>query len=226
MHGLAHRERSRPTRSPGTGSLDVLRYGRVAARPASWSACAAPGWPTTASTTSRASRTRSSAASTSRASRSAATGSISIVPEGACHERDDEAPTQRYYGKYRGTVVQQHRPDADGRLHGPGPGRARARPSSSWAMPCAAGRRDPVGRLRRARRSAPASGSSSSRATPTTRSGRAAAGGSAPRCRRWRSPACPRARTSCSRPPARTTLVISDVPGPTGGIMLRRRPAR
>ena len=33
----------RPTPSPATGTLDVLRYGRVAARRGSWSACAAPG---------------------------------------------------------------------------------------------------------------------------------------------------------------------------------------
>ena len=45
--------------------------------------------------------------------------------------------------------------------------------------------------------------------------------GTRPRCRRWRSPASRRARTSCSRPRCRTRIVISDLPGPTGGIMLK-----
>ena len=39
--------------------------------------------------------------------------------------------------------------------------------------------------------------------------------------RRWRSPATRRARTSCCRRPLQNSLVISDLPGPTGGIMLK-----
>ena len=71
------------------------------------------------------------------------------------------------------------------------------------------------------RRSAPACGSSSSRAIPTTRSGSAAAG-----ARRRRAAAGARgpaglARTSCCRRRCRTRIVISDLPGPTGGIMLK-----
>ena len=42
-----------------------------------------------------------------------------------------------------------------------------------------------------------------------------------PKCRRWRSPATRRVPTSCCRPRCRTAIVISDLPGPTGGIMLK-----
>ena len=45
--------------------------------------------------------------------------------------------------------------------------------------------------------------------------------GTAARCPRWLSPASRPARTSSCRPPRRTRLVISDLPGPTGGIMLK-----
>ena len=65
--GLAEAKKSQDSVS-ASGSLDVLRYGRPAARRASSSACAAPGSRSTGSTTSRASPARSSAASSSRAS--------------------------------------------------------------------------------------------------------------------------------------------------------------
>ena len=57
---------------------------------------------------------------------------------------------------------------------------------------------------------------------PTTRSGSAASGAAPPRSRRWRTlgPAG-LARTSCSRRRRRTRSSISDLPGPTGGIMLK-----
>ena len=82
-------------------------------------------------------------------------------------------------------------------------------------------RRDPVRLLRRARRSARRCGSSSSRATRTIRSGPAASGDRRPKCRRWRWPAPPACSRSCSRPSGQNTLMISDMPGPTGGILLK-----
>ena len=37
----------------------------------------------------------------------------------------------------------------------------------------------------------------------------------------WPLPACPSVRTSCCRRPPQNSIVISDLPGPTGGIMLK-----
>ena len=71
--GLAEAAKSQDAVS-GTGTLDVLRYGRLL-KARSWSACAAPGSRSTASTTSRGHQHDSSAASSSRASRCRATAS-------------------------------------------------------------------------------------------------------------------------------------------------------
>ena len=50
--GLAEAAKSQDAVS-GSGSLNVLRYGRYRRR-AAWWACVAPAWPTTACTTSAA----------------------------------------------------------------------------------------------------------------------------------------------------------------------------
>ena len=87
-------------------------------------------------------------------------------------------------------------------------------------MPCVpiAGKSD--GHLRRAADRRRASGSSSSRATPTTRSGPAASGA------RRRGPGAGAAGNPVSpsivlQTALQNSIVISDVPGPTGGIMLK-----
>ena len=89
----------------------------------------------------------------------------------------------RFYGKYRGTVINNIDPLQIGRIQAIVPDVARLRcrragrcracrsPASTWA--CS-----------RCRRSAPASGSSSSAAIPTIRSGSAATGAARPRRRR------------------------------------------
>ena len=85
-----------------------------------------------------------------------------------------------------------------------------------------AGRGHADGHVHACRRSAPASGSSSSRATPTTRSGPAASGASpaeVPALARTVPPGAARHHAADDR--CRTASSISDVPGPTGGIMLK-----
>ena len=49
----------------------------------------------------------------------------------------------------------------------------------------------------------------------------AASGAAPPRCRRWRCRRRPSSRASPCRRRCRTALTISDLPGPTGGIMLK-----
>ena len=85
-----------------------------------------------------------------------------------------------------------------------------------------ADRRQADGRSSRCRRSAPACGSSSSRANPDYPIWAGCYWGTRPRCRRWRCAGnAGRARTSSLQTPLQNGLVISDLPGPTGGIMLK-----
>ena len=91
---------------------------------------------------------------------------------------------------------------------------------STWADAVRADGRQADGRLRSCRRSAPACGSSSRAAIPTIRSGPAAGGATRPKCRRWRWPARP-ASEHRAADHLQNTVVISDLPGPTGGIMLK-----
>ena len=127
----------------------------------------------------------------------------------------------RYYGKYRGVVMNNVDPMQLGRLQVQVPDVLNLAPSG-WALPAMpfAGTPDQGVFVLPADRRA-ASGWSSSRAMRPTRSGPGAGGRRPPRCRRWRSPRRPSCRTSSCRPPAQNSLVISDVPGPTGGIMLK-----
>ena len=90
---------------------------------------------------------------------------------GAAHERHD---ARKFYGKYRGTVINNIDPMQMGRIMVQVPDVARADPVELGDA-VLAGRRQADGRRSIVRRSAPACGSSSSRATPTTRSGPAAA---------------------------------------------------
>ncbi len=92
---------------------------------------------------------------------------------------------------------------------------------STWAMPCLpfAGIQSgfyavPADRLH-------ASGSSSSRATRTTRSGPAASGDQPPRFPRWRWPRRPGVQQVVVQTVSQNMLMVSDVPGPTGGILLK-----
>ena len=77
--GLAEAKKSQDAVS-GAAAASTCCATAGCSRRGSWSACAAPGWPTTASTTSRASPARSSAASSSRASTLTRNGLISITP--------------------------------------------------------------------------------------------------------------------------------------------------
>ena len=133
---------------------------------------------------------------------------------------------RRYFGKYRGMVIANIDPSRSGRL-------LVSVPDVLGAVAVELGdalRRRPTGKQMGScscRRSARGSGSSSSRATPTTRSGRAAVGTAAevPRSR-WRQPPIPPGRTSCCRRRRRTLDLISDLPpapGPAGSCS-RARP--
>ena len=126
----------------------------------------------------------------------------------------------KFYGKYRGTVVNNIDPMQIGRIQVQRAGRRRPDPDELGDA-LRAGRRHPERHVHACRRSAPACGSSSSRATPTTRSGSAASGAARPRCRRWRT----RRRRACQaitlQTPLQNGLTVSDLPGPTGGIMLK-----
>ena len=156
---------------------------RAALRPSaaargSWSACAAPGSRSTGSTTSSASPARSSAVSSSRTSRCRATGS-SRSRRWCRHEPRTVSRQVPRHG------AEQHRSDADRPPAGAGAGRQRHR-AVELGDALRADRRHPDGHVRDPGRSAPASGSSSSTATPTIRSGSAASGAAPPKCRRWR----------------------------------------
>ena len=76
-------------------------------------------------------------------------------------------------------------------------------------------------RVHRAPRSAPGCGSSSSRATPTTRSGWAATGARRPRRRPWRKSVPPGVNGVTFQTTLKNGIVVSDVPGPTGGILIQ-----
>ena len=93
-------------------------------------------------------------------------------------------------------------------------------PPSTWAMPCF-----PIGGIQAGawmiRTRAPACGWSSSRATPTTRSG-PAAGTAAPRtCPALAHAAPPVTPPILFQTQGQMTFMLSDVPGPTGGILLK-----
>ena len=127
---------------------------------------------------------------------------------------------QKFYGKYRGTVINNIDPLQMGRLQVHGARRV-DRDAVELGDALLADRRQADGDASPCRRSARASGSSSSRATPTIRSGPAASGASLPRCRRSRWPASRPVPGIVLQTTLQNTLVISDLPGPTGGIMLK-----
>ncbi len=169
---------------------------------------------------------RSSAASSSRASRCRATGIVSLTAGGAGMSTGQLLRQVPRHG------AEQHRPDADGPPAGAGARRHRP-DAGDLGDAVRAGRRHPERACSRCRRSAPASGSSSSRATPTIRSGSAASGAAraeVPALARLTPPGVPaitlqtplqnglthqrpaRARPagSCSRAPTGATLIVND----------------
>ena len=135
----------------------------------------------------------------------------------------DATLTKTFLGKYRGTVVNNIDPMLRGRLLVTVPDAIGLTPSS-WAEPCVplagsdrtadgrlhgpADRRRGVGRVRARRRLATDLGG-----LPLGRTLRRPAPGPS-------GPARSRP-TSCCRRPGQNSIVISDLPGPTGGIMLK-----
>ena len=128
--------------------------------------------------------------------------------------------TTQYYGKYRGTVVNNIDPMQIGRLQVQVPDVARPDPVD-WALPCfpiagkqmgmyvrAADRRRRLGRVRAGRSRLPDLDAAAGAARP-------------PRCRRSRWLAQPPLPNIVLQTAAQNTLLISDLPGPTGGIMLK-----
>ena len=126
----------------------------------------------------------------------------------------------QYFGKYRGTVVNNIDPMQMGRIQAIVPDVTSVLPTS-WALPCVPMAGPQAGAVRGAADRRRRSGSSSSRAIPTIRSGPAASGARPPRCRRWRWRLRRRLQTIVLQTIGQNTLMISDVPGPTGGILLK-----
>ena len=140
-------------------------------------------------------------------------------------EIDTRATLSKFYGKYRGTCVNNIDPMQIGRIQVIVPDVAEVIPTSLGdAVP--PGDRHPDTASSPSRRSAPGCGSSSSRATPTTRSGSAATGaggrGAGDGARRAAGPvrhhlpddAAERHHRSATRP------------GPTGGILIKTTTGR
>ena len=122
----------------------------------------------------------------------------------------------RYYGKYRGTVVNNIDPEQRGRIRrscrtsrGSCRRRGRCRACRSRAS-----RKD----CSWCRRSAPASGSSSSRAIRTIRSGSAASGERSPKCRppALAPPPIPPGQTIVLQTTLQHSVMISDAPADSG----------
>ncbi len=160
-------------------------------------------------------RTTSSPASTNRVLCSSATRLVADHAGGTvrCRFETDAANPEKgeirgeakHFGKYRGTVIDNIDPMNIGRLMVQVPDVSNMIPST-WAMPCFPFAGPAERLLRAARRSAPAFGSNSSRATPTIPSGLAASSAPRPRLPRWRWRRRPAYRPWSSRPWARTRL--------------------
>ena len=169
------------------------------------------GLPTTASTTSDAVTHTIDARQVHASASSSAARAPARCCRWCCHEPD------RFFGKYRGVVTDNQDPLMIGRIRARVPD-VMGDDESGWAMPCAPFGGGEHGLLRACRRSAPASGSSSSTATPTTRSGPAAGGARRPRCRRRCSLAAA-VQEGDAQTEGGHTILLDDTPG-IGGITL------
>ena len=125
----------------------------------------------------------------------------------------------QYFGKHRGTVLNNVDPEQRGRLLVQVPD-VLGLGTSSWAMPCVAGGRHRRSGRTWSRRSVPVSGWSSSSGNPDYPIWTGGSGARPPRCRRWRWPGSPASPNVVLQ----TRSEHADAerpPGPTGGIMLK-----
>ncbi len=127
---------------------------------------------------------------------------------------------RKFYGKFRGSVVNNVDPMRMGTRAGDRPGRDRGG-AVELGHALRAGGRAADGLLHRAADRRGGVGGVRAGRPGLSRSGPAVSGAARPRCRPWRRRSCPGCRALCFQTTAQNGLLISDTPGPTGGLMIQ-----